>query len=67
MKRDHVFLDPYACREPTPEQIEAAIRRAHHERSVVVHDYLRRARSRIVGWFGANTGARVSRTCAHGA
>jgi hypothetical protein len=48
MRSDHVFDGHPDGRYPSREEIEAAIRRAHYERSVAVHEALRRAVAWIV-------------------
>ena len=51
MRNDHVFYGPVGP-NPTPEEIERAMRLARRLRSETVHAYLTRAAEWVAGVFG---------------
>jgi hypothetical protein len=67
MNRNHAFRTPAGIREPSPEAIAAAMRRARLERSRAVHDLLRRAGARIAGWLRPSRAGAAPRGCGHAA
>jgi hypothetical protein len=67
MNSNHVFGNLADFRAPTPEAIDAAMRRARLERSRAVYDLLHLAGARIAGWLRSGRVGAAPQGCGHSA